>query len=537
VTRAAVVAAGALAAAVLAAILLRSESVPSFEEQACSVPASYLQLVRRGYYPGRSGEVSLLPDYPAYVASGSGGWTHSGPWRHLQHVPLVFYGPGVVPARGDVDSPATLADVAPTLATLLRGAFRTEDGRSLTEVARFEASLLRRDRPRVIVVVVWDGGGWNVLRQWPNAWPNLRRAMEEGISYTDAIVGSSPSVTPSVHTTLGTGVFPWRHGITNIDVRDENGQVVDAFYRGESSHLMEVPALAERWDELTENRALVGMIGYEPWHLGMIGQGAERPGGDRDQAVWLDTETNEWITNPEHYKLPQSLATTPGLEDDIRELDARDGEVNGSWLDHEILDDPSRIEEVPAFITYHGRAMRRMIEMEGYGSDAVTDLLFTNFKQIDRVGHYFNMASEEVRLSVAETDRQLGELFSFLDEEVGRGEWVTVVTADHGQQPDEAVIDGYGIDPLELDRDIENEFASVLDVSWATELFLDPQEMERSDVSVAEVARFMSGYRLRANVLGFHERLLGAGSFAPGDRLFDVAIPAHMLSEITCPSS
>jgi arylsulfatase A-like enzyme len=447
---------------------------------------------------------------------------------------LVFYGPGVVTAGGEVDRPATLGDVAPTLAVLLKGTFRTEDGRTLPEVARFEASLLRTDSPRLVVVVVWDGGGWNVLRQWPDAWPNLKRAMSGGVSYTDAIVGSSPSVTPSVHTTIGTGVFPWKHGITGINVRDENGDVVDAFYRGESSHLLEVPTLAERWDELQENRALIGMIGYEPWHLGMIGQGAERPGGDKDHAAWLNVETNVWISNPDNYTLPESLATTPGLEEGLRRLDARDGKVDDSWMDHQILNDRTRIEEVPAFIAYHGRGLRRMIAMEGYGDDEITDFLFTNFKQIDRVGHYFNMASEEVRQSVVETDRQLGELFDFLDDEVGREKWVTVITADHGQQPDAGEIDGYGIDPIELDGDIEDEFGSVLQASWATELFLDPRELDRRDLEVADVAEFMGGYRLRDNVLTFAERFVGAGSFAAGDRLYDMAIPGEMVRSISC---
>ena len=88
-------------------------------------------------------------------------------------------------------------------------------------------------------------------------------------------------------------------------MRDEHGEVVDAFLKGESSRFLQVPALAELWDEQNGNVPEIGMFGYEPWHLGMIGQGAERSGGDKDDALWLDTETNEWITNEEHYTLPE----------------------------------------------------------------------------------------------------------------------------------------------------------------------------------------------------------------------------------------
>ncbi|MDQ3940436.1 MAG: alkaline phosphatase family protein, partial [Actinomycetota bacterium] len=316
---------------------LGTEATPSFRAQACGLPSGWLERVKRGYFEPRSGQISLLPRFPGYMASGAGGWSHSGPWPHLQRVPLVFYGPGVVPDSGEVARPVTVADVAPTLMTLMRGFYRTE-GDSLDEVARISGKLLERSPPKLIVTIVWDGGGWNTLDQWPEDWPNLRRLMEEGTSYVNATVGSSPSVTPAVHTTLGTGFFPETHGIVDVPMRDERGEVVDAFLKGESSRFIQIPTLVERWDEQQGNRARIAMIGYEPWHLGMIGKGAEKPGGDKDDAVWLDIETNEWITNPDHYRLPPAIARTSGLDRDVEELDARDGDVDGAWRGHEILD-------------------------------------------------------------------------------------------------------------------------------------------------------------------------------------------------------
>ncbi|MFN2526489.1 MAG: alkaline phosphatase family protein [Actinomycetota bacterium] len=509
------------------------QPLPTFREQACGLPPEWLERIRDGYSPERSGEIAILPHTPAYLASGEGGWTHSGPWPYLQNVPLVWYGPGIIPTRGDVERPVTLADVVPTIGRLLKGVLRSEDGAALDEVAELDAELLRSKRPRLVVVVVWDGGGWNVLRQWPDAWPTLARLGAEGISFTNATVGSSPSVTPPVHTTLGTGRFPYAHGVTDILVRDGE-RTVDSFLNGESSRFVKVPTLAERWDVQTRNKAKVGMVGYEPWHLGMIGQGAEREGGDRDDAAWVDVETNEWKTNPDFYRLPPSFSEAQGPEEELARLDIEDGSPDQTWRGHRILDDPSRIEETPAFIAYHGRLLTDLIEKEGYGSDATTDLLFTNFKQIDRLGHYFNMASPEVRDAVVESDRQLGVLVDALDGSVGKGRWVMVVTADHGQQPDADAIDGYGIDGKELRRDIEERFGPVIRSIWPTQVFLDAEKMETLGVRVEEVARFIGGYRLRHNTARPDLLLFGAGRFSPGDRLFDLAIPAAQLPAITC---
>jgi hypothetical protein len=526
--------AGVAASAGLLGFFGSERPPPAPEEQACSLPPRWLEVTRRGYFAPRSGHISLLPRYPAYFAQSGTGWTHSGPWGYLQRVPIVFYGPGVVPEVGDIARDATVADIAPTFMTLMRGSYRTPDGRRLSEVADFDARLVESRAPKLIVTVVWDGGGWNALRQWPDDWPNLARMMARGVTYTNATVGSSPSVTPSVHTTLGTGVFPATHGITGIPVRYEDGSVGDVFLRGESSRFLRVPTLAEIWDERNGNRALVGMVGYEPWHLGMIGQGAERPGGDKDHAVWLDVETNEWITNEEHYELPRAFQDTDGRSESLRVSDAQDGEIDDTWRGHEIIDDPDRIEEVPGFITYHTREMVQMIRDEGYGDDAITDLLFTNYKQIDRLGHYFNMASEEVHDAVIESDRQLGVLTDFLDREVGRGEWALVVTADHGQQPDASVVDGFAIDPRELEEDIDDEFGPITEAAWPTEVFLKEDAMAARDVSVEDVSRFLSDYRLADNTQRPDYLVGGAGRFEANDRIFAMAIPSKLLPAIDC---
>lgn len=517
-------------AALISSALFEEEPVPSFREQLCALPDEWLSRIQLGHKPGRSGDISMLPVSPAYFGSAAGGWTHSGPQDYLQDIPLIFYGPGIIDPQPPITRPVTLADVAPTTATLLRGSVATDDGAPLPEVAQLDADLLENDPLKLIVTVVLDGGGWNVLEQWPGDWRNLLHMIENGVSYENATVGSSPSVTPSVHTTIGTGVFPATHGITDIPLRDDSGDIVDSFDDGNSSRFIDVPTIAERWDEQTGNEALVAMVGYEPWHLGLIGQGAERPGGDKDDAVWLDTETNEWITNPAFYSLPEAISATGGLDDDLARLDAEDGQIDGAWGEHEILDDPSRWEETPAFIRYHGRAMENLVKERGYGADEVTDLIYTNFKQIDRVGHYFNMDSQEVNQSLLVTDEVLGEFVDFLDVEVGRGGYVVIVTADHGQQPDAPDIDGFSINPREMQADIEAEFGPVVETLRPTEVFLDHERLEEDGVTVAEIARWLGAYTVAENSGG--DRF--TGRFEPGDRILSLAVPSADLPGASC---
>lgn len=501
---------------------------PSSEEQLCALPEEWLELTRRGYNGSRSGQITLLPRTPIYMTTGSGGWTHSGPWDYLQDVPVVFYGPGRIPRGVEVDRPVTMADIAPTFASML-GIESDSDGEALTEVLGSN----RKDPPKLIVTVVWDGGGWNGLETFPEAWPQLKSVMNDGVVYREASVGSSPSVTPAIHTTLGTGIFPDKHGITGVPVRDETGEVTDSFNEGRSARFIEVPTLAETWDERNENEALVAMIGYEPWHLGMIGKGAEAPSGDRDDAVWVNRGSNRWVTNRSHYSMPRGFSEQEDLPALLQDLDSDDGRADGRWR-RVPLGERARIEETPAFVEHHGGRLTDMIGSGGYGADRVTDLVFTNFKQIDRVAHYFNMTAPEVREVMVATDEQLGKLVEDLEDDVGHGEYVLVVTADHGMQPDADVLDTYAIDPNEIEIDITTRFGPVVRAVWPTEVFLFPDQLEARGVTVADVASFLSTYRVRDNTNDLGTKVLGSGDVGPNTRLFELAAPAERLETVSC---
>jgi predicted AlkP superfamily pyrophosphatase or phosphodiesterase len=332
---------------------------------------------------------------------------------------------------------------------------------------------------------------------------------------------------------LGTGFFPSEHGVTGVPVRDENGAVVDSFNDGKSARFIEVPALAETWDESNRNRALVGMVGYEPWHLGMIGKGAETPGGDRDDAVWVNRGSNHWVTNRDHYSIPATFRDQSDLPERLDALDARDGDDDARWL-RVPLDERTRIEETPAFVAHHGQKLADLITDEGYGNDGITDLLFTNFKQIDRVAHYYNMTAPEVRDVMVATDEQLAGLVDVLESEVGTGNYVLVVTADHGMQPDVDDLDAYAIDPNEVERDITTRFGPVVRAVWPTEVFLLDEEMAALNVTVEDVARFLGEYRVRDNATSVRNKVLGSGSFSPNARIFELAAPADMLEDVSC---
>jgi predicted AlkP superfamily pyrophosphatase or phosphodiesterase len=80
-------------------------------------------------------------------------------------------------------------------------------------------------------------------------------------------------------------------------------------------------------------------------------------------------------------------------------------------------------------------AARNIIAGEELGKDEHSDLLCINLSSTDFVGHAFGPHSLEVEDMCYRTDRQLGEFFRWLDDNVGRGKWTFILTADHGVAP------------------------------------------------------------------------------------------------------
>lgn len=499
---------------------------------ACGLPLDHLRRIERGYFEGRSPDLLYVPQQPNTVG-GFFGATHSGPWRFLQNVPLVFYGPGAIRRQGEIrlSRNVSLADLAPTTADIVGTPFPTDrTGEPLTE-ALLPAD--QRRTPQLVVTVVLDGAGWNLLNQWPDAWPFLAEVMDEGTSVAGVEVGSSPSSTPPVHATMGTGVFPARHGIVDLD-QPVGDEFLDA-YPGNSPNNLLVSTVSDLYDPRTGNEAKIGLIAEDGWHLGMMGHGAYLDEGDKDIAVLLDREDGRLVTNSEWYELPSYLEELPGPEVEVRELDLQDGQVDDTWRGRDILADPSAIPYTPAWAGYENRLIEAVIDNEGFGDDDVTDMLYINYKQIDHAGHRWNMLDPSMEEVVRANDDALEELVSFLDDEVGADDWVLALTADHGQTPSPQATGGWPINIDVLPASVAGHFGLSADDlirdSRPVGMWFDQELMSSNGLTEEAMADFLMGYTIGDNVSDgldvpaqYRDRL--------DERLFAAAFPSDRLSEI-----
>ena len=483
----------------------------SAEAMADKLGAEVMLHVKRGHVPGRSAEVYLVPQPHFYLAGDvdlttlgtDEPWTsnaHPSPWNYTARVPLIFYGPGLVDGGQKLTEEVDIADVAPTYSEILGVDGLEPDGETLPEVVDAVGS----KRPKVIFSIVLDGGGWNALQEHPDSWPTIAELEDEGTSYVNATIGSAPAITGALHATFGTGVYPNKHGLPGNQMRSPEGENVDTWLEEADGRYLESVTVSELWDEQNDNKPTVGTISYEGWHLGMIGQGALREGGDRDVGALWDLEENEWWINEEYYELPEALRETDieRIEGYEEELDPRDGLDDGTWFGRTLdeLQEPNVRPGTPAFVRFTGDAVIDTMRETRLGSDNLTDMFWVEMKMPDFAGHLWNMVEPEQADVLRETDRQIDRFRDELDKTVGRGNYMIMVSADHGQQPFPDLLGGWRINTNELEADITDEFGDVMEKVTTTDVFMDMDALEEEGVELDEVAEWLSGYTIGENV-------------------------------------
>jgi len=509
-------------------------------KRACTTLGSrVLQRVDNGTSPTRSGQVQLVPTYPNFV---DGGLTHASPYELTQHVPLFLYGHGIV-RPGVYDRPASLTDISQTAASLLKfDGFQAPKGRSLDQALLPTG---QRATPKLVITLIWDSAGMDLLDRWPDSWPYLKAFRAHGAWFSRAEVGSSPSNTPPSHATIGTGAYPRLHGMVDEYVMID-GVLQKPNEQGSAS--MAEPTFADVYDLAKGNRPLVAEMGSLSAHVMMMGHGLQWPGGDADIAIAREVEDSgtggddtggawsltsvmaPYYTLPDYANDPEIDAVLERAKDD---LDQADGKMDGKWRDQSIEGMHDGFN-TPARTPYQTALFEAVIDHEGFGRDRVPDLLYLNYKIMDTLGHQFSADGVELSDALQVQDRDLHAFVDFLNDRVGKGQWVMLLTADHGMQRDPAAIGAFPIDIDDIEAALQGAFGGedgqpVVIKARPTQIWLDEDVLASRGATLEDVSSLLLSLTQGETV--------GAVTPEPGhedDRVFDAVFPSSLLDHMPC---
>jgi len=529
-----------------------AQSDAAWAKKVCGqVPADELLRTYNGYRADRSGDIQFFTDeapgggYSDFVGSGL---PHVGSWDYVQTVPMLWYGPGYIKPGVTVKRPVSLADIAPTQGQLLNFDFPGVDGSPMSE------ALLPADQgkapPKLIITMIWDAGGMDVLDQWPNAWPYLKSLQQQGAWYSDATVGTAPTSTAQDHATIGTGAFPKDNALVAHHFRI-GGYMTTPWSQG--SRLLNLPTLADLYDINNDNAPIIAGVGSVPIHMGMVSHGSTWGGGDKDIAVitnvndqsTLGQESPTWgitdalkpfYTTPAWVNPDADPATVDYRPSQYKQavdmVDRMDGRADNKWRSYDLNTEQTLFGfETPARIPWETSLLEDTIKKEHMGQDATPDMLFANYKVIDYVSHVQSMNSPYMEDSVKVQDEYLQKFVEWLDANVGKGNYVLNVTADHGAMPDPNATGAFVASPGKIGSAINNEFGDgTVMLTQNSTAFFDVPLLESNGYTVDDVANFVAG-------LTKGETYLEGSKFTQAeanDKLFSSVFPSRLLPELAC---
>src|SRR5687768_6710645 len=151
----------------------------------------------RAYYPGRTGQLLVVPREGDFITRPDTNYTymHGSPWPYDVSIPVMFVGPAV--KAGVYSGPATQQEVAPTLAAAL--------GVRMPPTATGRVLPVLRDgfvRPRAVMLLVLDGMRRDYFDHDAALMPTLIALRERGAWFANAEVSILPSNTAVGHSTI-----------------------------------------------------------------------------------------------------------------------------------------------------------------------------------------------------------------------------------------------------------------------------------------------------------------------------------------------
>lgn len=326
--------------------------------------------------------------------------------------------------------------------------------------------------PKLVVVLVADQMRTDYLdRHAAEFTGGLRRLMTDGAWFRQSAYPYLGTVTCPGHATIGTGAFPYRHGmILNEWVERQTGLVrgctrdaavqivpygpVTGTAAGEGPKDLLVDTLADRIRERARGR-VVSMSLKPRSAIALAGQKG-------DAIVWFD-DRGAWATSTAYTQAPvpfvqDFVGKNPHTADagqvweraiDTAKYVGPDDGVGerpqSGWtrtFPHPLAPGGAvdagfhtRWKASPFADEYLGRMAAAAADALSLGRGEGTDFLGVSFSSLDSVGHAFGPVSHEVQDMVLRLDRTIGRLLDHLDATVGRGNYVAAFTSDHGVAP------------------------------------------------------------------------------------------------------
>ncbi len=323
-------------------------------------------------------------------------------------------------------------------------------------------------KPKLIVGMVIDQMRWDYLYRFNKLYNDkgFNRLLSKGFSCENTMIPYVPTYTAVGHSCVYTGSVPAVMGIVGNNWFDKTtGKTV---YCTDDANVSGV-GTTSAWGKMSPENLWVTTITDElrlsnNFKSKVIGialkdRGAILPAGhSANAAYWY--EAGKWISST-HY-----MTELPGWVKQFNDKDLAGAYMSKDWntlipmdqYDQSTEDDrawegrikgensstfPHRLSTIGAADKYESFRTtpfantftfdfaKAAIENENLGKNTVTDFLTLSISSTDYVGHAFGPNSIEIEDTYLRLDKDIADFLQYLDNKIGKGEYLIFLTADH----------------------------------------------------------------------------------------------------------
>jgi len=280
------------------------------------------------------------------------------------------------------------------------------------------------ERPKLVVGIVVDQMRWDYLPRYYDQFgeDGFKRLIGEGFSCDNCLINYLPTVTSIGHTSVYTGTTPAFHGIcgNNFFIDDKSvyccgdttvTTVGSDSNKGEASprNLLST-TIGDQLRMHTDFRSKVIGVSYKD-------RAAILPAGrSANGAYWLDTKNVCFVTSTYYMNELPEWAKAYNLQLKNNKKAQKMGKNIG-------------FDPICGTVT----AEMAIAAMKGehLGKGEATDMLCISFSQTDVIGHEWGTRGEHTDAAYLQLDKDLAMILRALDDQVGKGNYLLFLTADH----------------------------------------------------------------------------------------------------------
>jgi predicted AlkP superfamily pyrophosphatase or phosphodiesterase len=330
----------------------------------------------------------------------------------------------------------------------------------------------KQENPKLVVGIVIDQMRYDYLTRFSDRYGDggFKRLLKNGFSIENAQYNYIPTYTAVGHASIYTGTTPDNHGIISNNWYDKFLKksiycVDDNNYKtlGNSSIAGKKSPNRMYVTTVTDQLHLAQNMKGKTIGIALKDRSAILPAGHTaNAAYWFNGELNgqwisssyfmeslpKWVTDFNNSEKAENYLKNPWetlydintYTNSIVDDNIFEGKFTGETRTSFPHDIPNLIAKngnfdilkgIPAGNSFTADFAKTAIIEEKLGKGKYTDFLAISFSSTDYVGHQFGPTSVEVEDTYLRLDKDLADLLSFLDQQVGENKYTVFLTADH----------------------------------------------------------------------------------------------------------